>query len=105
MSPTNCGRRRRLSWCNESASESPILLLSEDLSAPGAPDSFNTDQSSQFTSEAFTGLLAQHAIAINMDDKGARRDNVFIERLLKSAQYQEVDLRAYDSDSGTRQYL
>jgi len=40
-----------------------------------------------------------------MDDKGARRDNVFIERLLKSAQYQEVDLRAYDSDSGTRQYL
>jgi len=42
---------------------------------------FNTDQGSQFTSTAFTGLLRQHGIAISMDGKSCWRDNVFVERL------------------------
>lgn len=46
----------------------------------GKPESFNTDQGSLFTSEAFTGLLKQHDIMISMDRKGAWRDNVIIER-------------------------
>jgi putative transposase len=47
----------------------------------GKPDMFNTDQGSQFTGAAFTGALADNGIAIIMDGKGARRDNVFVERL------------------------
>jgi putative transposase len=45
------------------------------------PEIFNTDQGSQFTGSAFTGLLASNGIAISMDGKGAWRDNVFVERL------------------------
>ena len=41
----------------------------------------NTDQGSQFTSQAFTGMLKEHDIRISMDGKGSWRDNVFIERL------------------------
>ena len=44
------------------------------------------------TVSTFTGLLADHGIAISMDGKGARRDNVFVERLWRSVKY----LRAYD---------
>lgn len=44
-------------------------------------EAFNTDQSSQFTNQALTGLLKAHDIAISMDGKGCWRDNVFIERL------------------------
>ena len=33
----------------------------------GKPEIFNTDQGSQFTSAAFTGLLADNGIAISMD--------------------------------------
>ena len=57
----------------------------------------NTDQGSQFTGSAFTGLLASHGIAISMDGKGAWRDNVFVERLWRSVKYEEVYLRAYET--------
>jgi transposase InsO family protein len=45
----------------------------------GKPDNINTDQGSQFTGAAFTGVLTSHGIAISMDGKGAWRDNVFVE--------------------------
>ncbi len=42
-------------------------------------------------------VLKDHGIAISMDGQGCWRDNVFVERLWKSAKYEEVHLRAYDS--------
>ena len=74
-----------------------IEALEEALAKHGRPEIFNTDQGSQFTSAAFTGVLIDNAIAISMDGKGAWRDNVFVERLWKSVKYEEVYLRAYDS--------
>ena len=49
---------------------------------------------SQFTSAGFTGLLLGNGIAVSMDGRGAWRDNVFVERLWRSAEYEEVYLRA-----------
>jgi putative transposase len=74
-----------------------IEVLEEAIARHGKPEIFNTDQGSQFTSAAFTGLLTAHGIAISMDGKGAWRDNVFIERLWRSVKYEEVYLHAYDS--------
>ena len=68
----------------------------------GKPEIFNTDQGSQFTGAAFTGVLADNGIAISMDGKGAWRDNVFVERLWRSVKYEEVYLRAYDSVGDAR---
>ena len=39
----------------------------EEALRRGQPDIFNTDQGSQFTSEAFTELLKQHGVRISMD--------------------------------------
>jgi transposase InsO family protein len=72
------------------------------LAKHGKPEIFNTDQGSQFTGAAFTGLLIKNGIAISMDGKGAWRDNVFIERLWRSVKYEEVYLRAYDNVSEAR---
>jgi putative transposase len=72
------------------------------LARHGKPEIFNTDQGSQFTGSAFTGLLASNGIAISMDGKGAWRDNVFVERLWRSVKYEEVSLRAYQSVSEAR---
>jgi putative transposase len=72
------------------------------LALHGKPDIFNTDQGSQFTGAAFTGVLTDNGIAISMDGKGAWRDNVFVERLWRSVKYEEVYLRAYDSVSEAR---
>jgi len=72
------------------------------LARHGKPDIFNTDQGSQFTGQAFTGVLTKNGIMISMDGKGAWRDNVFVERLWRSVKYEEVHLRAYDSVSEAR---
>jgi len=72
-----------------------IDALEEALSGNEKPEIFNTDQGSQFTSEAFTGRLKEEGIRISMDGKGRWRDNVFVERVWKSIKYEEVYLHAY----------
>jgi len=82
-----------------------VEAVEEALERYGAPQIFNTDQGSQFTSEAFTGLLRANGIAVSMDGRGRWRDNVFVERLWKSVKYEEVYLRAYESVSEARFWL
>jgi putative transposase len=49
----------------------------------------------------FTGVLIMSGIAISMDGSGAWRDNVFVERLWRSVKYEEIYLRAYDTEART----
>ena len=82
-----------------------VEAVEEALARFGAPRIFNTDQGSQFTSEAFTGLLKKHAIQINMDGKGCWRGNVFVERLRRTVKYEEVYLHVYESVPQARESL
>lgn len=79
-----------------------IEAVQEAIARWGTPAIFNTDQGSQFTSDAFTGQLKRHGIRISMDGKGAWRDNVFVERLWRSIKYEEIYLKAYDSVRAAR---
>jgi len=99
--------RRVLAWRVSIGMEVDFCLeaVEEALAKYGAPETFNTDQGSQFTSAAFTGLLADNGIQISMDGKGSWRDNVFVERLWRSVKYEEVYLRAYDSVAQARASL
>ena len=96
--------RRVLSWRVSITMEADfcVAALEEALAKHGQPQIFNTDQGSQFTGTAFTGVLAKHDIKISMDGKGAWRDNVFVERLWRSVKYEEVYLHAYDSVADAR---
>ena len=96
--------RRVLSWRLSITMEAAFCVetLEEALSKHGKPEIFNTDQGSQFTCPAFTGVLTKHEIKISMDGKGAWRDNVFVERLWRSVKYEEVYLHAYDSVGAAR---
>ena len=91
--------RRVLSWRLSITMEAAFCVetLEDALARHGKPEIFNTDQGSQFTGSAFTGVLAKNGIAISMDGKGAWRDNVFVERLWRSVKYEEVYLRAYET--------
>ena len=99
--------RRVLSWRVSITMEAAFCIetLQDALAKHGKPEIFNTDQGSQFTGAAFTGVLADNAIAISMDGKGAWRDNVFVERLWRSVKYEEVYLRAYDSVGEARKSI
>ena len=74
----------------------------EEALRKGKPDVFNTDQGSQFTGKAFTGLLEKHGIKISNDGKGSYRDNLFIERLWRTVKYEEVYLKAYQNGKDAR---
>jgi putative transposase len=96
--------RRVLAWRLSITMEAAfcVEVLEDALAHNGKPDVFNTDQGSQVTCAAFTGVLIKNGIAISMDGKGAWRDNVFVERLWRSIKYEEVYLHAYDSVSEAR---
>ena len=99
--------RRVLSWRLSISMDTAFCIeaLQEALEEYGAPAVFNTDQGSQFTAEAFTGVLRSHGIQISMDGKAAWRDNVFVERLWRTVKYEEVYLRAYASVAEARDSL
>jgi putative transposase len=96
--------RRVLAWKVSTTMDVHFCLeaVEEAMANYGTPEIMNTDQGSQFTSQAFTGLLKENEIRISMDGKGAWRDNVFVERLWRSVKYEEVYLHAYDSVSSAK---
>lgn len=99
--------RRVLAWRVSISMEVDFCLeaVEEALSRHTKPDIFNTDQGSQFSSAAFTGLLLDNGIALSMDGRGAWRDNVFVERLWRSVKYEEVYLRAYETVAEARRLI
>jgi len=99
--------RKVLSWRLSNTLDPSFCTnaLEEVISRYGTPQIFNTDQGSQFTSDAFTRILKTHNIRISMDGRGRWMDNVFIERLWKSVKYEDVYLKAYSSIAEARQEL
>jgi len=79
-----------------------VAALEHALSAGRRPEIFNTDQGSQFTSEAFTGKLSEAGIAISMDGVGRAFDNIMIERLWRTVKYEDVYLRDYQTPAEAR---
>jgi putative transposase len=99
--------RKVLSWEVSSSMDESFCVsaLERALRLYPAPEIFNTDQGSQFTGKAFTGVLKKHEIRISMDGKGRCMDNIFIERLWRSVKYEEVYLNDYATTEELRKGL
>jgi putative transposase len=99
--------RQVLSWRLSNTMDTAFCVeaLEEALERYGAPEIFNTDQGSQFTSVAFTGVLKANEIKISMDGKGRALDNIFVERLWRSVKYEEVYLKQYQTMQEARDGL
>jgi putative transposase len=96
--------RKVLAWQLSNTMDAAFCAaaLEEALARFGKPDIFNTDQGSQFTSTAFTGILARAGVRISMDGRGRWMDNVFIERLWRSVKYECIYLNAFETGSEAR---
>lgn len=81
-----------------------VLVLKRALER-AKPEIFNTDQGSQFTSEAFTSVLQDAHIQISMDGKGRAFDNIMVERLWRTVKYEEVYLNEYADHFSARKHL
>jgi putative transposase len=91
--------RKVLAWRLSNTMDAGFCVdcLEEAIQRYGLPEIFNSDQGSQFTSEAFTGVLIQNGITISMDGRGRALDNIFVERLWRTVKYEDVYLNKYDS--------
>jgi putative transposase len=91
--------RRVLSWRISNNMEAAFCVdcLEEAIRSHGTPEIFNTDQGSQFTSDAFTGVLKREGIVISMDGRGRAFDNIFVERLWRNVKHEDVYLKGYGS--------
>ena len=91
--------RKVLSWRISNTLEADFCVdaLEEAISRYGCPGIFNTDQGSQFTSEAFTDALKGKGIKISMDGRGCFLDNIFIERLWWTLKYHYLYLHSFDT--------
>lgn len=103
--------RRVLTWRISNSMDASFCVdcLEEALIDHGKPEIFNTDQGSQFTSLAFTGVLKRAGIAISMDGRGRAMDNIFVERLWRNVKYEDVYLNGYatmgDLHAGMTRYF
>lgn len=98
--------RHVLAWQLSNTLESTFCIEAVTAAlARGRPQIFNTDQGSQFTSEAFTSLLSEHRVAISMDGRGRAMDNVFIERLWRSVKYEDIYLKDYTNGADVNEGL
>jgi putative transposase len=91
--------RRVLSWRISNSMDAVFCVdcLEEAMRNHGKPEIFNSDQGSQFTSAAFTGVLQREGVVISMDGRGRAFDNIFVERLWRSVKHEDVYLRGYAS--------
>jgi putative transposase len=91
--------RRVLSWRISNSMDAVFCVdcLEEALRSHGRPEISNSDQSSQFTSVAFTSVLKREDIVISMDGRGRAFDNIFVERLWRNVKHEDVYLKGYAS--------
>ncbi len=66
---------------------------------------FLADQGSQFTSDAFTGLLAEAGIKISVAGKCRWMDYVMVEHLWRSLKYECIYPHAFETGSDVRRGL
>ena len=95
--------RHVLAWKLSNTMDSSFCVAAlEEALRQGRPEIFDTDQASQFTSEAFTQTLQEQRVQVSMDGKGRYLDNIFVERLWRSIKYEEVYLKAYQTVAEAR---
>lgn len=100
-----------LSWrlSNTLTTDFCIEVVREAFDKFGKPEIFNTDQGSQYTSNAFIDLLQKSEVKISMDGKGRAIDNIFIERFWRTIKREHIYLHAHENGAdlykGLSQYF
>lgn len=79
-----------------------VLAAVKRAFSQAKPEIFNSDQGSQFTSQAYIGLVEGAGVRISMDGKGRAFDNIFTERLWRTVKYEDVYLKGYTTPRETR---
>lgn len=80
---------------NSRDSEFCVRAWEQGLATGRRPLISNTDQGSEFTSEAYLDAVESAGVDVSMDGRGRWLDNRFIERLWRSAKQEDIYLQDY----------
>lgn len=72
-------------------------VLKQALSKYHAPQIFNSDQGSQYTSYDHINILKEHDIQISMNGKGRSIDNIVIERFFRTLKYNCIFINEFNN--------
>jgi putative transposase len=91
--------RKILTWKVSNTLDTDFCLaaLEEAIKQWGIPAIFNTDQGSQFTSDAFISVLESYGIRISMDGKNRALDNIYMERVWRTIKYEDIYIKDYQT--------
>jgi putative transposase len=84
---------------NNLDAENSLEVLKRAIDRNGKPEIINSDQGSQFTCALWTEYVDKAEIKISMDGKGRAIDNIFIERLWRTAKQDYVYLHPAENGS------
>ena len=95
----DCHSRFIVGWAlSDTLDAAPVVeALSHATDRHGLPYIVNSDQGSQFTSDAYINLLNENGIRQSMDGKARWVDNVIIERWFRSLKTEYVYINDYAS--------
>jgi putative transposase len=95
-----------LSWELDETLEMPFVMEAvERALSEKAPEIWNSDQGSHFTSPQYIDRLQQAGVQISMDGKGRALDNILTERFWRTRKYEEVYLHDYANPRQVRSGL
>lgn len=87
-----------ISWELSQTLEIDFVLTAVDKALlTAAPEIWNSDQGSHFTSPKYLERLEQRGVRVSMDGRGRALDNIFTERLWRALKYEEVYPHEYAS--------
>jgi putative transposase len=92
-----------VSWELDQSLEVDFVLAAVNRAfSKSKPEIFNSDQGSQFTSQAYVSVLEQAGVRISMDGKGRAFDNIFTQRLWRTVKYEDVYIKGYTTPREAR---
>jgi len=95
-----------VSWSLSQTLELDFVLAAVDTALlKAAPEIWNSDQGSHFTSPRYLERLQNANVSISMDGRGRALDNIFTERLWRTVKYEEVYLNEYASPKEAHRQL
>ena len=85
--------------------DSVIIAVQEAVKRHGVPAILNSDQGSQFTSDAYKSLLKELGIRQSMDGKRRWADNIMIERWFRSLKTEQIYTHEYETPRELRRLI
>ena len=85
--------------------DSVIIAVRNAISTHGTPETLNSDQGCQFTSDEYKAFLKEQGIRQSMDGKSRWADNIMIERWFRSLKSEKIYINEYRSPKALRMDL